>query len=90
VYLQAKTFSARPSAILGVGNANLAYMFDDAVLSFGLYIDEMRKQTTKDGKRYLYTLEELLRDKDDAPVKRIDNAKAAQKLMQMAGTKVVE
>lgn len=65
-------------------------MFDDAVLTFGVYIEEMRKLTTKDGKRYLHTLDELLRDEDEKPAKRIDNAKAAQRLMQMAGVKVVE
>lgn len=75
---------------MGVSNPSLAYMFDDAVLSFGIYIDDMRKLTTKDGKRYLYTLEELLRDEGDAKPKKADNAKAAAKLMQMAGVKVVE
>jgi hypothetical protein len=64
-------------------------MFDDAVLAFGVYIEDMRKLTTKDGKRYLHTLDSLLKDADEAPAKRVDNAKAFQKLAGMAGTKVI-
>jgi hypothetical protein len=77
---------------VGVSNPSLAYMFDDAVLAFGVYIDGMRELKTKDGKRYLHSLDELLRDEDEAPTKRrtVDNAAAFKKLAGMAGVKVME
>jgi hypothetical protein len=60
------------------------------VLAFGIYIDAMRELRTKDGKRYQHSLDELLRDEGETPVKRVDNAASAAKLMRMAGVKVVE
>lgn len=78
------TYGRLPSEIMGLSDhPALAWMFDDQVMTFGLYIDAKAEETDKKGKRK-HRLSDLLRDKDTRGAGRVNLDTAAQ----MRGIKV--
>lgn len=59
LYTTAKTFSARPSALLGIENDWVAYCLDNAVSLLGNSFESKLMETNKEGKPK-YTLDRLL------------------------------
>jgi len=63
-------FGCRPSGLVGIRNTLLAFMFDDAVATFGLRIDGLAAEKRRDGKPR-HKLEKLLREDDEIEEKRL-------------------
>lgn len=57
----AKTYSTRPSVIVGIENDWQAYQFDSAVLLFGVFIENKLEERNKSGKPK-YKLADLLKE----------------------------
>lgn len=87
LHLSAKTYSQSPADLFGIANRPLAWMFNDRVLEFGLYIENRLAERDKKGKP-VHSAAELLREPGEKPAK-VDNAASAAKLARMAGVKVV-
>lgn len=63
LHLVAKTYGRLPSEIMGLSDhPALAWMFDDQVMTFGLYIDSRLRETDKKGKPK-HKLADLLRER---------------------------
>ncbi len=70
LWLNSKSYGCRPSEMIGIRNRVLAYMFDDAVTTFGLYIDRKLDERDKTTGKYKNSLDKLLREDDEKPQKR--------------------
>lgn len=59
LYRQAETFGQSPAAILGITEPWIAYQFDQAVLTLGLYVSGKLGERKKNGKPK-WTLTQIL------------------------------
>lgn len=86
LWLSSTKYGARPSDLLGIRHPVLAYMFDDAVATFGLHIDAKLQEKKPNGK-YKYRLDKLLIEDDEKPVKRGISEADLMKMAAWGGTK---
>lgn len=76
LYIQAKTWSTRPSHILGIMDSYVAYCIDEAVALFGNTIaDELSEIEDKNPKKAAQKQERYLHQRLGIPLKFRDPAK---------------